>query len=145
MLTILRVFFLAFEGRYNKFSRVLSQTPWIIDNVRQGESSVEVSKGAVTHNNFSYNLSRKKKEVACTFKGLDTQFNISSLSRTVVLVQPNVFYLLLWAINSFFFVPAETISYKFELVSTDSSANSKYLNGFQMCQVSPLHIYYQFG
>ena len=88
----------------------------------------------------------KKKEVACTFKGLDTQFNISSLSRTVVLVQPNVFYyLLLWAINSFFFVPAETISYKFELVSTDSSANSKYLNGFQMCQVSPLHIYYQFG
>ncbi|CAH3171507.1 unnamed protein product [Porites evermanni] len=28
-------------GRYNKFSRVLSQTPWIIDNVRHTESSVE--------------------------------------------------------------------------------------------------------
>jgi len=28
-------------GRYNKFSRVLSQTPWIIDNVRHSESSVE--------------------------------------------------------------------------------------------------------
>ncbi|XP_068681531.1 tRNA pseudouridine synthase Pus10-like isoform X1 [Montipora foliosa] len=28
-------------GRYNKFSRVLCQTPWIIDNVRHCESSVE--------------------------------------------------------------------------------------------------------
>ncbi|XP_015771617.1 PREDICTED: putative tRNA pseudouridine synthase Pus10 isoform X3 [Acropora digitifera] len=28
-------------GRYNKFSRILSQTPWIIDNVRLSESSVE--------------------------------------------------------------------------------------------------------
>ena len=32
----------SFVGRYNKFSRVLSQTPWIIDNVRLCESSVEV-------------------------------------------------------------------------------------------------------
>lgn len=30
-------------GRYNKFSRILSQTPWIIDNVRLYESSVEVN------------------------------------------------------------------------------------------------------
>lgn len=28
-------------GRYNKYSRSLSQTPWIIDGVRRGDSSVE--------------------------------------------------------------------------------------------------------
>eukprot|EP00012_Vannella_robusta_P014351 CAMPEP_0206208486 /NCGR_PEP_ID=MMETSP0166-20121206/16301_1 /ASSEMBLY_ACC=CAM_ASM_000260 /TAXON_ID=95228 /ORGANISM="Vannella robusta, Strain DIVA3 518/3/11/1/6" /LENGTH=94 /DNA_ID=CAMNT_0053629619 /DNA_START=175 /DNA_END=455 /DNA_ORIENTATION=+ len=28
-------------GRYNKYSRSLSQTAWIIDGVRRGESSVE--------------------------------------------------------------------------------------------------------
>ena len=28
-------------GRYNKFSRVLPQTPWVIDGVRKGESSVQ--------------------------------------------------------------------------------------------------------
>ena len=28
-------------GRYNKFSRVLPQTPWLIDGVRKGESSVQ--------------------------------------------------------------------------------------------------------
>ena len=29
-------------GRYNKYSRTLPQTPWLIDNVRLRESSVEV-------------------------------------------------------------------------------------------------------
>lgn len=30
-----------FTGRYNKYSRELSQTPWICDGKRKGESSVE--------------------------------------------------------------------------------------------------------
>lgn len=28
-------------GRYNKYSRTLSQTPWIIDGVRKADASVE--------------------------------------------------------------------------------------------------------
>ena len=28
-------------GRYNKYSRTLSQTPWIIDGARKTESSIE--------------------------------------------------------------------------------------------------------
>lgn len=30
-----------FLGRYNKFSRTLPQTPWVIDGERRMESSVE--------------------------------------------------------------------------------------------------------
>jgi len=30
-----------FIGRYNKYSRELSQTPWLIDGVRKSELSVE--------------------------------------------------------------------------------------------------------
>ncbi|ELU01120.1 hypothetical protein CAPTEDRAFT_94284, partial [Capitella teleta] len=30
-----------FAGRYNKYSRVLSQTPWFIEGVRKSESSIE--------------------------------------------------------------------------------------------------------
>ena len=29
------------SGRYNKYSRTLSQTPWIIDGIRKAETSVE--------------------------------------------------------------------------------------------------------
>ena len=39
---VLICFILWFTGRYNKYSRVLSQTPWLINNVRHCESSVEV-------------------------------------------------------------------------------------------------------
>ena len=39
---VLICFILWFIGRYNKYSRVLSQTPWLINNVRHCESSVEV-------------------------------------------------------------------------------------------------------
>ena len=30
-------------GRYNKYSRELSQTPWFIDGVRKTETSVQVN------------------------------------------------------------------------------------------------------
>ena len=30
-----------YTGRYNKYSRTLSQTPWIIEGHRKSESSVE--------------------------------------------------------------------------------------------------------
>lgn len=33
--------FLFVSGRYNKYSRILSQTPWIIDGVRKADTSVE--------------------------------------------------------------------------------------------------------
>jgi hypothetical protein len=33
---------MCFSGRYNKYSRVLSQSPWIIDGERMTENSVEV-------------------------------------------------------------------------------------------------------
>ena len=42
---VLICFILWFTGRYNKYSRVLSQTPWLINNVRHCESSVEVKRG----------------------------------------------------------------------------------------------------
>jgi tRNA U54 and U55 pseudouridine synthase Pus10 len=29
------------SGRYNKYSRILSQTPWIIDGMRKADTSVE--------------------------------------------------------------------------------------------------------
>lgn len=35
------------QGRYLKFQRGLSQTPWILDGVRMGESSVEESIGDI--------------------------------------------------------------------------------------------------
>lgn len=41
-LVILTCFVVWSIGRYNKYSRVLSQTPWLINNVRHCESSVEV-------------------------------------------------------------------------------------------------------
>jgi tRNA pseudouridine synthase 10 len=31
----------SFLGRYNKYSRTLSQTPWIIDGIRKADESVE--------------------------------------------------------------------------------------------------------
>lgn len=37
----LEVPWLSFTGRYNKYSRNLPQTPWIIDGERKLESSVE--------------------------------------------------------------------------------------------------------
>lgn len=33
--------FVYVAGRYNKYSRMLSQTPWIIEGIRKTESSVE--------------------------------------------------------------------------------------------------------
>jgi len=33
--------FISFSGRYNKYSRTLSQTPWIIDGIRKADTSVE--------------------------------------------------------------------------------------------------------
>jgi tRNA U54 and U55 pseudouridine synthase Pus10 len=35
------VFFTFHVGRYNKFSRTLSQTPWVIDGERRIKSSVQ--------------------------------------------------------------------------------------------------------
>lgn len=35
------------QGRYLKFQRGLSQTPWVLDGVRMGESSVEESIGDI--------------------------------------------------------------------------------------------------
>ena len=40
LLFMAQFFFLT--GRYNKFSRELSQTPWFIDGIRKTESSVQV-------------------------------------------------------------------------------------------------------
>ena len=42
---VLICFILWFIGKYNKYSWVLSQTPWLINNVRHCESSVEVKRG----------------------------------------------------------------------------------------------------
>jgi tRNA U54 and U55 pseudouridine synthase Pus10 len=35
------MFFTFYVGRYNKFSRTLSQTPWVIDGERRIKSSVQ--------------------------------------------------------------------------------------------------------
>jgi len=45
-------------GRYNKFSRTLSQTPWVIDGERRMESSVQeiISESLQTASKAERNL-----------------------------------------------------------------------------------------
>ncbi|KAL4238436.1 putative tRNA pseudouridine synthase Pus10 [Mactra antiquata] len=45
-------------GRYNKYSRILSQSPWIIEGVRKSESSVEELICTEINNNFQPDSSK---------------------------------------------------------------------------------------
>ncbi|CAF2690117.1 unnamed protein product [Rotaria sp. Silwood2] len=90
-------------GRYNKYSRTLSQTPWIIDGVRKADTSVEelialpISKLIVAKNHVF--ISSGREDVDVRTLGLGRPFVIEFRQPSRILYQPEEFLTVQQEIN----------------------------------------------
>ncbi|CAF3179974.1 unnamed protein product [Rotaria sp. Silwood2] len=92
-----------YDRRYNKYSRRLSQTPWIIDGVRKADASVEelialpISKLVAAKNHVFISSDREDVDIRTLGRGRPFVIEFRQLSR--VLYRPEEFFTLQQEIN----------------------------------------------